>query len=400
MSWPKGKSRKSALLDLPSNGTKVSDAFIPFGRPDIGHAEIDAVDNVLRSKNLSSGPIVKSLEQAFETVIGSGNAVAVSSSTMGLMLSMAVANIGDGREILLSPLCFPSVINAILAMRVRPVFVDVDEHGNLDANKAKPILSKQEHQIGGMVVIHFGGAAADMREIMHLAHIHDLKVIEDAGFAFGSEYVGPSEGDQPGSRQKIGTIGDFTVFSFNPFSNLAAGEGGMVMTKHAELAERIRILSRQGFSSSSLTGPIGNYEVLFPGYKGNLSDIQAAIALVQMQRYSEMQLKRTQVWNVYEDAFGWREPGHSKNLFMIRVKDRIAFRQRMYEAGIGTGVCYSPVHLEPGYRFLRYKLGDFPNAERIGLSTVNLPISSTMSEDDAHRVVKEARKWIGEAKNV
>jgi dTDP-4-amino-4,6-dideoxygalactose transaminase len=401
---PGGRPSKKSLPVAPSVIVKKEPKFIVFGKPDIGHAEIDAVDNVLRSGWLSTGPVVKTFEEEFAAYMGGGNAVAVSSATMGLMLSLAVSCIGDSLEVITTPLTFPATINAILAMRAKPVFVDVDEHGNLDANKIKPLLTNREHRIRGILPIHYGGAAAEMREIMHLAQLYDLKVIEDAAHAFGSEFVGPAEGDKPGSRRKIGTIGDFSVFSFYPTKNITAGEGGMVMAKHADMAERIRTLSMQGLSSGAWkrygSGPITQYEVLFPGYKGNMSDIHAAIGLTQLRRWPELLAKRTKVWNIYEDAFGWREPGHSKSLFMIRVKERDAFRQRMQEAGIGTGVHYNPIHLEPGFRFLGKKLGDFPMAEKIGLSTVSLPVSSVMNEEDAHRVVTEAKKWMGDEKNV
>lgn len=399
---PKGRPKKILSPIAPSVSVKSEKEFIVFGKPDIGQAEIEAVNEVLRSGWLSTGPVVKKFEEEFEAHMGGGNAVAVNSATMGLMLSMAVANIGDGLEIITTPLTFAATINAILAMRVKPIFVDVDEHGNLDANKVKPILMNRENKIRGIMPIHYGGAAADMREIMHLANIYDLKVIEDAAHAFGTEFVGPSDGDKPGSRQKVGTIGEFSVFSFYPTKNITAGEGGMVMSKHADMAERIRHLSMQGLSSGAWSrygkGPVKNYEVIHPGYKGNMSDVHAAIGLAQLRRWPEILEKRTKVWNIYEDAFGWKEPGHSKSLFTLRVKDRDSFRQQMYAAGIGTGIHYNPIHLEPGFRFFGKKLGDFPNAEKIGLSTVSLPVSSTMTEEDAHRVVKEAKKWMGEAR--
>lgn len=395
---PKGRPKNQPIA--PSVIVKEEPKFIVFGKPDIGIAEIEAVTNVLRSGWISTGPIVKKFEEEFEAYMGSGNAVAVNSATMGLMLSMAVANIGDSLEIITTPLTFPATINAILAMRVKPIFVDVDDHGNLDANKIKPLMNK-DNRIRGIMPVHYGGAAADMREIMHLAHYFDLKVIEDAAHAFGGEYVGPINGDKPGSRQKIGTISDFSIFSFYPTKNITAGEGGMVMAKHADQAERIRSLSMQGLTSDAWkrygSGPVKQYECIHPGYKGNLSDVHAAIGLAQLRRWPEMLEKRSKVWNIYEDAFGWREPGHSKSLFTIRVKERDAFRQHMYAAGIGTGVHYNPVHLEPGFRFFGHKMGDFPMAEKIGLSTVSLPVSSVMTEEDAHRVAKEAKKWMGEA---
>lgn len=391
-----------ATLPVPQVLVKTQPKFITFGRPDIGNAEQVAVDAVLRSGWLSTGPVVKKLEQEFEAYMGQGHAVAVSSCTMGLMLSMAVACIGDNSETLTTPLTFPATINAILAMRSKPVFVDVDIHGNMDANKLRPIFTR-ESKLRGIMPIHYGGAACDMREILHMANYYGLKVIEDAAHAFGGEYVEPAEGTKPGLRHKIGTLGDFTVFSFYPTKNITAGEGGMVMTKHADLAERIRTLSMNGLSSNAW-GRYGanaprKYELMFTGYKGNLSDIHAAIGLTQLRRWPELLEKRSKIWNIYEDAFGWREPGHSKSLFMIRVKERDAFRQHMHDAGIGTGIHYNPVHLEPGYRFLGHKPGDFPMAEKIGATTVSLPINTMMEEEDAHRVVDEAKKWMGDPIN-
>lgn len=400
MPWPKGKSRKQPppKAAAPEVLVKPEPKFITFGKPDISNAEITAVTSVLRSGWLSTGSVVKELEKEFEAFIGSGQAVAVSSATMGLMLSMAVACIGDTFEIITTPLTFPATINAILAMRVKPVFLDVTESGQIDSGAMRSLLLKEHNRIAGIMPVHYGGATCEMREIMSVARYFNIKVIEDAAHAFGAEYVEPSANGTPGLRKKIGTIGDCTVFSLYPTKNITAGEGGMVMTKNPEWAERIRVLSMQGLSSNAWkrysSGPIQVYEALCPGYKGNMSDIHAAIALTQLRRWPDMLARRLKVWNIYEDAFGLREPGHSKSLFMIRVKNRDLFRQKMYEAGIGTGVHYNPIHLEPGFQRLGHKLGDFPMAEKIGLSTVSLPVSSTMTEEDAHRVVAEAKRWI------
>jgi dTDP-4-amino-4,6-dideoxygalactose transaminase len=386
-----------AVLEPPQIIVKAQPKFIVFGRPDIGPSEIEAVTAVLKSGWLSTGPVVKQLEKEFQEYMGSGYAVAVSSCTMGLMLSMAVSCLKDTAECITSPLTFPATVNAMFAMRLKPIFVDVNQSGVLDTDKLYPLLMKQ-NRISSIVPVHYGGASADMREVMAKARQFEITVIEDAAHAFGTEFVHPSENNQPGRRQKIGTISDFAVFSFYPTKNITGGEGGMVMTKHADVAERIRILSMHGLGSNAWDryGSRGarNVEALTVGYKGNMSDIHAAIALAQLRRWPELLSKRTKIWNIYEDAFGWREPGHSRSLFMIRVKDRETFRQRMFDAGIGTGVHYKPLHLEPGFRFLGYKEGDFPNAEKIGAETVSLPVSSTMTEDDAYRVVEETKKWI------
>lgn len=381
--------------------------FIVFGKPDIGEAEIAAVSDVLRSSWLSTGSVVRTFEQEFAKHIGGGYAVAVNSATMGLMLSMAVAAIGDDKEIITTPLTFAATLNSILAMRVRPVMIDVDEHGNLDPDKLEDYLRykmPKDSRVRGILPVHMYGAACNMQVIMNMAGLYDLRVIEDAAHAFDGYYVGPSDKPGvPGPRRQIGTIGDFSVFSFYPNKNITSAEGGMVVTKRGEWAERLRGLTNHGMTANSWdrygSGPIRNYEVAYPGYKGNMSDVHAAIGLTQLRRWPEMKIKRAKIWNIYEDAFGWKEPGHSQHLFTIRVKNRDIFRTRMHEAGIGTGIHYRPLHLEPAYYFLGYKAGDFPIAEKIGAETVSLPISATMSEDDARYVADTAKRIKEEVDN-
>lgn len=398
------------MLEKPTPQSQPSTKerpFIVFGKPDIGEAEIAAVSDVLRSSWLSTGSVVRAFEQEFAQFMGEGHAVAVNSATMGLMLSLAVSAIGDDKEVITTPLTFAATLNSILTMRVRPVMIDVDEHGNLDPDKLENYLRykmQRDSRVRGILPVHMYGAACDMQRIMNMANLYNLRVIEDAAHAFGGEYVFPSDkAGTPGSRKKIGTIGDFSVFSFYPNKNITCAEGGMVMTKRAEWAERLRGLTNHGMTANSWSrygpGPIRNYEVAYPGYKGNMSDVHAAIGLTQLRRWPELKIKRDAIWNIYEDTFGWKEPGHSKHLFTIRVKNRDLFRTRLHEAGIGTGIHYRPLHLEPAYYFLGYKQGDFPIAEKIGAETVSLPISTTMSLDDARYVADTAKRIKEEVDN-
>lgn len=313
---------------------------------------------------------------------------------MGLMLSLAAA-IGEGAEVLTTPLTFAATVNACLALRIRPRFVDVDEHGLMDTDILEN-MRMVDPKIKAVLPIHYTGAVCDMQRIMNFASVHGLKVVEDAAHAFDADYVGPMQGNTPGRRQKVGTIGDFTVFSFYATKNITCAEGGMVLCKSSEAAERVRALSNNGLSAPAWkrydAGPIRSYEVMHPGYKGNLPDVLAAMALCQLRRWPDMKLQRAKIWRIYEDAFGFKEPGHSQHLFTIRVKERERVRRALYDLGVGTGVHFNPLHLEPGYHFLGYKKGDFPKAERIGEETLSLPLGSTMTEDDAKRVVETVQR--------
>lgn len=330
------------------------------------------------------------MEQEFAREVGAAHAVACSSCTSGMQLAMTVLNVGDGTEVITTPLTFAATVNAILAQRAKPVFVDVDASGNLDPDH---IRFKLTDRTKAVLPVHYLGASCRMAEIMRYAEMYGLKVIEDAACAFGGEYVAPpSPGEQTGIRRKIGTVGHMTVFSLYANKNITGAEGGMITTKYGDLAERMRIVASQGLSTGAWKR-YGNeapqhYEVIHVGMKANMSDVHAAIALAQLRRWAEIRRKRSVVWNIYEDAFGFREPGHSQHLFTIQVKNREEFRRRLWEEGIGTGIHYTPLHLEPAYLFLGYKRGDFPMAEKIGDSTVSLPLSAKMTEDDAHRVVE------------
>lgn len=368
------------------SAVSIDAPFIVFGKPDIGQDEKDAVMSVLESGWLSTGRMVESFEEEFQRYLGEGFPVAVSSCTDGLILSLIAAGVSHGDHVITTPLTFAATANAIKAVGAIPVFVDTTPQGQIDPENIRGAITPLTRAI---IPVHYTGAACDMVKIMSIARANNIPVIEDAAHGFGGFHVK--------QKKKIGTFGDYAVFSFYPTKNITSGEGGMVVCRNSPSATLIRTLSMQGLSTGahrrySQTG-VKSYRVLAPGRKSNMSDIHAAIGITQLRRWPELRLTRFTVWKMYEDAFGKKEDGHSQHLFTIREPRRQEFRQFLYDEGIGTGIHFNPLHFEPGFASLGYEVGDFPNAEEIGLSTVSLPVSSTMTAEDAQRVIDAVHRF-------
>lgn len=350
-------------------GVKLKRPFIVFGQPDISEEEIRAVTDVLRSRWIGTGRISRQFEEEFVRYMGGGYAVAVSSCSIGLAIALRSVGICRGNSVVTSPLTFCATVNSILAAGADPVFCDVKEDGCIDEFKAS--LFKAD----ALMPVNYTGEEADF------IRIGDKPVVVDAAHSFG------------GSLNKKA---DIYVFSFYATKNITSGEGGMIWTKSRDLANKCRVLSNNGQSNGAWSryssGPISNYQVLHPGFKGNLPDVLAAIGLVQLRRWNTLKIKRERVWNVYESAFGEKGNGHSRHLFTIRVKNREGVREYLYNEGIGTGIHYEALHLQPAYKYLGYKKGDLPIAERIGEETLSLPLSNSMSADDARYVVEKIKE--------
>lgn len=351
--------------------------FIVFNQPDLGEEEMSAVMDVIRSGWIGTGKVAHQFEEEFAEFMGGGYAVAVSSCTMGLQLALKGIGMSVNSKVVTTPLTFAATINAILSSGARPVFVDVDKNGCMDmdqANKKTDFLTK------AVLPVHFSGTPCDLSKLKG-----DVKIIEDCAHAFGSLF---------------GRSGDIKVFSFYPNKNITCGEGGMVLCKDKAVADEIRVFSSQGLSKGAWArfgkGPVKRYAVEKVGLKGNLPDILAAVGLVQLRRWPELRAKRLKVFKVYEQAFGKMPLGHSTHFYPFRTEYRDQVRQSLHNKGIGTGIHYQPLHLEPAYQFMGYKKGDFPMAEGWGEQELSLPVSSTMTEEDALRVVEEVQKIQGE----
>ena len=361
----------------------IEKPFLLVAKPDITQAEENAALEVIRSGWLGNGPVAKTFEYEFVNSLGvSTHAMAVNSCTMGLILALRCEGIGIHDEVITTPLTFAATVNAILAVGATPVFVDVDEKGCIDVERIERAITPLTKAI---IPIHLHGAPCNMGEIMTIAINRGLKVIEDAAHAYGGY-----SGGKP-----LGTIGHYGVFSFYPTKNIASADGGMVLVNDPVKAEFIRTMASQGLNADAWerygSGPIRDYRVECEGFKGLMTDLNASIALAQLRRWPYLKARRSLLFGMYEEAFGRKANGHSKHIYAINVPTRHVLRHKLHEKGIGTGIHYNALHTEPAFEV--YAKGyKFPNAESFGKQTLSLPLSSTMTVEDAQRVIEEVKR--------
>ena len=379
--------------------------FLPFNLPDIGEAEIEEVVRTLRSGWITTGPKTKEFERLFREYVGCGHAIAVSSCTAGLHLALVAGDIGQGNEVITTPLTFCATANVVVHRGAVPVFADVREEDlNIDPEEIEKKITPRTKAI---IPVHLAGRPCAMDEILDIARQHDLLVIEDAAHAVGARYRG----------RMIGSIGDVTAFSFYATKNLTTAEGGMVTTDDAKLAERMRLLSLHGISRDAWKRYSADgswyYEVLEAGYKYNMTDIQAALGIHQLRRLEDFIRVRRRYAEMYTSAFAEMpeiiapslevEPGsrHAWHLYIIRIvkgalrigRDR--FIEELRAENIGASVHFIPLHLQPYYRDrYGYRRGDFPVAEAAYEGLISLPLYTTMTEEDVGDVIRAVKKIV------
>jgi dTDP-4-amino-4,6-dideoxygalactose transaminase len=371
-------------------------SFLVFGSPRIEEDEIQEVVDTLRSGWIGTGPRVAKFEEMFRQYIGSDFALAVHSCTAALHLSMIAANIGEGDQVITSPMTFAATANSIIHSGAIPIFADVKRATmNIDPEEIRRKITQKTRAI---VPVHFAGRACEMDSILSIAREANVVVINDAAHAIETEYHG----------KKIGLLGDLTAYSFYVTKNLVTGEGGMVTTNNQELADKIKILGLHGMSKDAWErfsdAGYKHYEVIYPGYKYNMMDIQAAIGIHQLEKLEKYAIRRNEIWKMYNRAFanlpvilptvielGTR---HSLHLYTLLLKleelkiSRDDFMTLMHRENIGTGVHYTALHLHPYYRKrFGFKRGDFPNAEFISDRTVSIPLSAKLSDEDVQDVI-------------
>ena len=380
----------------------VRAAMLPFSPPDIGEEEIEEVVDTLRSGWITTGPKTARFEQDFSRYVGVRHAIALNSATAGLHLALIVAGVGSGDEVITTPYTFAASASVVIHCGARPVFVDVEEEtGNIDPSALEDKISSRTKAI---IPVHLGGHPCRMDEIMEVARKHNLVVIEDAAHAVGAKY----------KDRMVGSIGDMTVFSFHAVKNLTTAEGGMLTTENDEWAKSIRLWSLHGQNKSAkdrFQDGSWFFEIMVPGYKYNMTDIQAAMGIHQLARLNEMLSIRERYANIYDEGLGntvqiaLPKPigpvRHARHLYMIRLRpenlsiSRDGFIEALRGENIGANVHYMPVHLHPYYRkTYDYKEGDFPVAEKIFRHEVTLPLYTKMTGDDVRDVTEGVKKIV------
>ncbi len=386
-------STRQLALD---GGTPVRDEYVVFGRPDIREEEIAEVEATLRSGWLGTGPRVAAFEEMFREYVGARYAMALNSCTAGLHLAMIAVGVKPGTEVITTPMTFASTANVITHLGATPVFVDCEpESLCIDPDRIEERITPQTRAI---LPVHFAGRAADMTAIGRIADRHGLRVVEDGAHAIETIHRG----------RKIGAISDCTAFSFYVTKNVATGEGGMVTTNNPEVADWIKIaglhgLSRDAWKRYSDDG-FRHYEVIFPGFKYNMMDLQAALGLHQLGRVEENLVRREQIWGRYREAFAdlplqippepEDDDRHARHLFVVLLEldqlrvDRDQVISALHAENIGSGVHYRALHLHPYYRdTYGHQEGDFAQAEWVGERTLSLPLSSALTDRDVEDVI-------------
>ena len=380
----------------------MREKFLVFGSPCIGQEEIDEVVATMRSGWLGTGPKTHHLEQEFAQYLGVKHCVAVSSCTAALHLAMLTTGIGPGDEVIVPSMTFCASANAVIHTGATPVFADCTlPEMTLDPEDVKRKLTPRTKAI---LPVHFHGRPVQVSALQKIASEKGIYIIDDAAHAIETQCDG----------QKMGHFADLTCFSFYVTKNMTTVEGGMIATDNEEWADRIKIYALHGMSKDAWSrfsdSGYKHYQVVLPGYKYNMTDLQASIGIRQLQKIEKNWLRRQEIWNRYDEEFKHlpielpaavdSSIRHAYHLYAIRVRKENQFTrdelmQRLHERKIGTGVHYTALHLHPYYsKTYGYKSGDFPNTELVGDTTLSIPLSAALTDADVEDVIAAVKESV------
>jgi UDP-4-amino-4,6-dideoxy-N-acetyl-beta-L-altrosamine transaminase len=382
--------------------------MIPYGRQDITQADIDAVVAVLESDFLTQGPQVPLFEQTVAKHVGAKHALAVNSATSALHIACLALGLGQGDWLWTTPVTFVASANCGLYCGAQVDFVDIDPRTyNLcpQALEAKLVAAEKEGKLPKVLVaVHLCGQPCDMAAIHVLGQKYGFKIIEDASHAVGAKYKGEFVGN--------GRYSDITVLSFHPVKIITTAEGGMALTNSGELANKLALLRSHGITreTAQMThepdGP-WYYQQIDLGYNYRMTELQAALGVSQMQRLDTFVARRHQLAQRYDQLLAnlplttpWQHPDSYSglHLYVIRLQmDKIDKIHRqvfesLREQGIGVNLHYIPVHTQPHYQRMGFKVGDYPQAEQYYAEAISLPMYQTLSDGQQDQVVAALQK--------
>ncbi|OGN22151.1 MAG: UDP-4-amino-4,6-dideoxy-N-acetyl-beta-L-altrosamine transaminase [Candidatus Yanofskybacteria bacterium RIFCSPLOWO2_01_FULL_42_49] len=369
---------------------KRSVGFIPYGRQSIDNDDIKAVVNVLRSDWLTQGPAVKQFEESLAKYCNAKYAVAVSNGTAALHLAYLAADLSAGDEVITTPNTFAATSNMLLAVGAKPIFCDIRlDNYNLDETKIEKLVTSKTKAI---VPVHFGGHPCNMDKILSMAKKHSLLVIEDACHALGASF----------KNEKVGGIGDMSVFSFHPVKSITTGEGGAILTNNPKFYKKLAHLRTHGITKDE-----GGFNVMTAlGYNYRITDIQTALGISQLKKLDKFVKARQKIFDIYKkELAGVKEvftPSLAKNsvssnhLFVIRTKDptkRNPLANFLKQNGIGVNFHYPTVYSHPYYRKNGYKDVKLANADLYHNSCITLPLYVTLEKSQIKYICNKIKEF-------
>ncbi|MEC1715537.1 UDP-4-amino-4,6-dideoxy-N-acetyl-beta-L-altrosamine transaminase [Schinkia azotoformans] len=383
------------------NFKPVRDSYLPYGRQWIDEEDIEAVIRVLRGEHLTTGPYVSEFETAVANYVGAKYAVSFSNGTAALHGACFAAGIGDGDEVITTPMTFAASANCILYQRGKPVFADIDDKTyNIDPVEIEKKITSRTKAI---IPVDFTGQPVALDEIISIAKKHNIVVIEDGAHALGATY----------KEKRIGCISDMTMFSFHPVKHITTGEGGIITTNNKDYYEKLLQFRSHGITRDKIKlndieqGP-WYYEMQFLGYNYRMTDIQASLGISQLKKIDKFVNFRKKYASIYNEAFKDideikipyqnKDRSSSWHLYIIRLDleklrgSRKEIFETLQKQNIGVNVHYIPVHLHPYYTKCGYQRGICPNAEKLYEEIITLPLFPAMTEDDVNDVISAVNK--------
>ena len=384
-------------------GTPVRETPIYYGRQCIEQDDIDAVIDTLRSDLITCGPRVAGLEKAICRVTGARYAVAVSNGTAALHLAAMAAGFGEGDEVIVSSITFAASSNCVLYCGAKPVFADIkDDTYNIDPESVRKLITPRTR---GIVAVDFTGQAVELDELRAIAREHNLVLIEDAAHAIGTKYKG----------QPVGSIADMTCFSFHPVKTVTAGEGGAVTTNDEATYKRLMRLRSHGITRNQdemvhPTDDMWYNEQVELGYNYRMTDFQAALLTSQIQKLERFKKRRREIVEMYDKAFSSMpeivvqkeipESDTTRHLYILRLNldkltcNRRQFFDALYAENTKPQVHYLPVYWHSYYEKLGYPKGLCPNAEKLYMEIMSIPLYPTLTDGDVEDVIHAVKKIV------